>query len=194
MLCIRCHLHEHSGGGRHVRPCQFHACVRSVHPRHLPRVTPPHLQALACCKGLEEVVISSVAVNTVDISRDVAQYESSAYISLAHTPSTRPSRRDPHGISCLVPKCTHVDHTEHDIDVICTEQGLADVRGCVVSRRSSVVHLVHSAWLLEQERSLSLTSVPTHITATFCGIISEMRCGAGYDSSCCCSDPLFTGT
>jgi len=50
-------------------------------------------------------------------------------ISVMHTPSTRPSKTDPHGISCIVPMCTHVDQTEHDLDVIVTEQGLADVRG-----------------------------------------------------------------
>lgn len=31
-------------------------------------------------------------------------------------------------ISCIVPMCSHVDHTEHDVQVIVTEQGLADLR------------------------------------------------------------------
>jgi len=31
-------------------------------------------------------------------------------------------------ISCIVPMCSHIDHTEHDIHVIVTEQGLADLR------------------------------------------------------------------
>jgi hypothetical protein len=34
----------------------------------------------------------------------------------------------PAGISAIVPFVSHVDHTEHDIFIICTEQGLADVR------------------------------------------------------------------
>jgi succinyl-CoA:acetate CoA-transferase len=25
--------------------------------------------------------------------------------------------------------CSHIDHTEHDVDVIITEQGIADLRG-----------------------------------------------------------------
>ncbi|WP_409025365.1 acetyl-CoA hydrolase/transferase C-terminal domain-containing protein [Halalkalicoccus salilacus] len=33
-------------------------------------------------------------------------------------------------ISRIVPLTPHVDHTEHDIDVFVTEQGIADVRGC----------------------------------------------------------------
>ena len=31
-------------------------------------------------------------------------------------------------ISCVVPMVSHVDHTEHDVDVIVTEQGVADLR------------------------------------------------------------------
>ncbi|MBQ9412365.1 MAG: succinate CoA transferase [Oscillospiraceae bacterium] len=31
-------------------------------------------------------------------------------------------------ISCIVPMCAHVDHTEHDVQVIVTEQGVADLR------------------------------------------------------------------
>ena len=42
--------------------------------------------------------------------------------SIMHTPSTRPSKTDPTGISCIVPFCTHIDQTEHDLDVIVTEQ------------------------------------------------------------------------
>lgn len=33
-------------------------------------------------------------------------------------------------ISRIVPMAFHVDHTEHDLDVIITEQGVADLRGC----------------------------------------------------------------
>ena len=31
-------------------------------------------------------------------------------------------------ISCLVPMVSHVDHTEHDVQIIITEQGIADLR------------------------------------------------------------------
>lgn len=31
-------------------------------------------------------------------------------------------------VSCIVPMCSHIDHTEHDVQVIVTEQGLADLR------------------------------------------------------------------
>jgi acetyl-CoA hydrolase len=51
-----------------------------------------------------------------------ADFLRSAKYSIMHTPSTRPSKTDPTGVSCIVPMCTHVDQTEHDLDVIVTEQ------------------------------------------------------------------------
>ena len=59
-----------------------------------------------------------------------------AYLSIMHTPSTRPSKSDPTGISCVVPFATHVDHTEHDLDILVTEQGLADLRGLCPRERA----------------------------------------------------------
>ncbi|PWJ56843.1 acetyl-CoA hydrolase/succinyl-CoA:acetate CoA-transferase [Dyadobacter jejuensis] len=41
-----------------------------------------------------------------------------------------------HRISKIVPMVTHVDHTEHDVDVIVTEQGLADLRGLAPRQRA----------------------------------------------------------
>ena len=68
-----------------------------------------------------------------------ADFLRSAKYSIMHTPSTRPSKTDPHGLSCIVPMCTHVDQTEHDLDVIVTEQGLADVRGLSPKERAKVI-------------------------------------------------------
>lgn len=59
-----------------------------------------------------------------------------AYLSIMHTPSTRPTKSDPTGVSCIVPMCAHIDHTEHDLDVIVTEQGIADVRGMSPRQRA----------------------------------------------------------
>lgn len=39
-------------------------------------------------------------------------------------------------ISSVVPMVTHVDHTEHDVDVIVTEHGLADLRGLAPRERA----------------------------------------------------------
>jgi succinate CoA transferase len=48
-----------------------------------------------------------------------------AYLSLLVTPSVAKDGR----ISSIVPMVSHVDHTEHSVQVIVTEQGLADLRG-----------------------------------------------------------------
>ncbi|QSO50435.1 acetyl-CoA hydrolase/transferase family protein [Alicyclobacillus curvatus] len=51
-----------------------------------------------------------------------------------------------HGaISSVVPFVSHVDHTEHDVDVLVTERGLADLRGLSPRERAKVVieELVH---------------------------------------------------
>jgi acetyl-CoA hydrolase len=48
-----------------------------------------------------------------------------AYISIFTCPSTAKSGK----ISCLVPMVTHSDHSEHSVQVIATEWGVADLRG-----------------------------------------------------------------
>lgn len=42
-------------------------------------------------------------------------------------------------LSCVVPYVSHVDHTEHDVDVIITEQGAADLRGLTAYERAEVL-------------------------------------------------------
>ncbi|PYH41231.1 acetyl-CoA hydrolase ACH1 [Aspergillus saccharolyticus JOP 1030-1] len=68
-----------------------------------------------------------------------ADFLRSSKYSIMHTPSTRPSKIDPTGVSCIVPFCTHIDQTEHDLDVVVTEQGLADVRGLSPRERARVI-------------------------------------------------------
>src|ERR1700687_3482214 len=55
-----------------------------------------------------------------------------AYISFFLTPSVAKKG----AISCIVPMVSHVDHTEHDVHVIVTEQGLADLRGLSPRQRA----------------------------------------------------------
>lgn len=42
-------------------------------------------------------------------------------------------------ISSVVPMVSHVDHTEHDVDILVTEQGLADLRGLAPRERAQAV-------------------------------------------------------
>ena len=62
-------------------------------------------------------------------------YERNGYISIFTTASTAKNGC----ISAIVPMCTHVDSTEHDVDVIITEQGIADLRGKGPLRRAQEI-------------------------------------------------------
>lgn len=73
-----------------------------------------------------------------------------AYISTFVSPSLAKNG----DISAIVPMVSHVDHTEHDVMVIITEQGLADLRGLAPRQRSRVViekcaHPMYKEALLE---------------------------------------------
>ncbi len=61
-----------------------------------------------------------------------------AYLSIFLTQST--AKND--DISCVVPMVSHVDHTEHDISVIVTEQGVADLRN--KSARERAVEIINN--------------------------------------------------
>ncbi len=63
------------------------------------------------------------------------------YLSIFMTPSTAKGG----SISSIVPMVSHVDQTEHDVKVIVTEQGLADLRGKSPKHRarSIIQHCAH---------------------------------------------------
>ncbi len=77
-------------------------------------------------------VMGTRMMNGIGGSGDFAR---NAFITSFVSPSTA---KDGH-ISSIVPMVSHVDHTEHDVDVIITEQGLADVRGLSPKQRQKVI-------------------------------------------------------
>ncbi len=77
-------------------------------------------------------VMGSSILNGIGGSGDFAR---NAYISFFLTPSTAKGG----SISCIVPMVSHVDHTEHDVHVVVTEQGLADLRGLPPRRRAQTI-------------------------------------------------------
>ncbi|HZC71639.1 MAG TPA: acetyl-CoA hydrolase/transferase family protein [Jatrophihabitans sp.] len=77
-------------------------------------------------------LMGSSMQNGIGGSGDFAR---NAYISMFLTPSTAKGG----AISCIVPMVSHVDHTEHDVHVIVTEQGLADLRGLAPRRRAKQI-------------------------------------------------------
>jgi succinyl-CoA:acetate CoA-transferase len=77
-------------------------------------------------------VMGTRIMNGIGGSGDFAR---NAYLSMFLTASTAKGG----AISCIVPMVSHVDHTEHDVQVIVTEQGLADLRGLSPRQRARVV-------------------------------------------------------
>lgn len=58
-----------------------------------------------------------------------------AWYSIFMCPSVQKGGR----ISSIVPMVTHVDHSDHDVKVIVTEQGVADLRGKSPRQRAQIV-------------------------------------------------------
>jgi acetyl-CoA hydrolase len=58
-----------------------------------------------------------------------------AYISIFSCPSTQKSGK----ISTVVPMVSHTDHTEHSVQVIVTEHGVADLRGKDPRQRAKTI-------------------------------------------------------
>lgn len=67
-------------------------------------------------------IMGSRMMNGIGGSGDFTR---NAFLSIYTTVSTAKGG----DISSIVPKVSHVDHTEHDVMVVVTEQGLADLRG-----------------------------------------------------------------
>lgn len=57
------------------------------------------------------------------------------YISIFSCPSVSKGG----SISNIVPMCSHIDHTEHSVDVVITDQGIADLRGLDAVQRAECI-------------------------------------------------------
>ncbi|WP_052028244.1 acetyl-CoA hydrolase/transferase family protein [Sphingobium sp. C100] len=77
-------------------------------------------------------VMGSRIQNGIGGSGDFAR---NAYVSIFVTPSTAKGGK----ISAIVPQASHVDHISQDVQVLVTEQGLADLRGLSPKQRAAVI-------------------------------------------------------
>jgi succinyl-CoA:acetate CoA-transferase len=77
-------------------------------------------------------VMGSRIQNGIGGSGDFAR---NAYVSIFVTPSVAKGGT----ISAIVPQASHVDHITQDVQVIVTEQGLADLRGLSPKQRCKVI-------------------------------------------------------
>lgn len=74
-------------------------------------------------------IMGTRMMNGIGGSGDFAR---NGYLSIFVSPSTAKDG----AISSIVPMASHVDHTEHDVKVIVTEHGLADLRGLSPRQRA----------------------------------------------------------
>lgn len=78
-------------------------------------------------------ICGSKVMNGIGGSGDFAR---NAYLTIFCTSSIAKNGK----ISSIVPLCSHIDHTEHDVQILCTEQGIADLRGlCPVERARAII-------------------------------------------------------
>jgi acetyl-CoA hydrolase len=70
-----------------------------------------------------------------------------AYLSIFSCPSTTKKGK----ISTIVPSVTHIDHSEHSVQVIITERGIADLRGLDPQQRARTIieNCAHPDYRLE---------------------------------------------
>lgn len=77
-------------------------------------------------------IVGSNLMNGIGGSGDFIR---NAYLSIFMAPSVTKDGK----ITTIVPMCTHVDHSEHSIKVIITEQGIADLRGLSPLHRAKAI-------------------------------------------------------
>lgn len=105
----------------------------SNHPELIRRLGLIAMNAMIECDIYGNVnsthVMGSAIMNGIGGSGDFAR---NAFLSIFMTPSVAKGG----AISCIVPMVSHTDHTEHDVQIIVTEQGLADLRGLAPQTRA----------------------------------------------------------
>jgi acetyl-CoA hydrolase len=83
-------------------------------------------------------VLGRSMMNGIGGSGDFAR---NAFLSIFTCPSTAKGGK----ISTIVPLVSHMDHSEHSVQIIVTEQGVADLRGKSPSQRAEIIisHCAH---------------------------------------------------
>lgn len=108
----------------------------SNHPEMIRR-----LGVIACNGMIEADIYGNVNSTHIMGSRmqngigGSADFTRNSFISAFVTPSIAKGG----AISCIVPMVSHHDHTEHDVQVLITEQGVADLRGKSPKQRAKLI-------------------------------------------------------
>jgi acetyl-CoA hydrolase len=82
--------------------------------------------------------VNSSHVYGMDIINGIGgsgEFTRNSYLSIFMSPSIAKGGR----ISSIVPMCPHVDNNEHSVQIVVTEQGLADLRGLGPMQRARII-------------------------------------------------------
>jgi acetyl-CoA hydrolase len=87
-----------------------------------------------------------------------------AYLSIFTCPSTAKGGK----ISPIVPLVSHVDHSEHSVQIVCTEQGVADLRGKAPNERALEIinNCVHPEFRDDLKGYLAMVRKGSHTPQT----------------------------
>jgi succinate CoA transferase len=121
-------------------------------------------------------VLGQTMMNGIGGSGDFSR---NAYLSIFMCPSVAKGGR----ISTVVPMCTHVDHNEHSVQVIVTEQGLADLRGLAPGQRAQTIidrcaHPAYRDYLHRYVREARPGHIQHDLGRCFELHLNLLRCGA----------------
>jgi len=125
-------------------------------------------------------VLGSKMMNGIGGSGDFTR---NAYISIFTTPSTAKGNK----ISAIVPMVTHVDQSEHSVNVIITEHGIADLRGkSPVQRAEEIINNCvapeYKQMLRDYIQLSGATHTPQNLSACFGMHIEFEKTGSMLDT------------
>jgi len=102
-------------------------------------------------------VMGKTMMNGIGGSGDFTR---NAYLSIFSCPSTAKRGK----ISAIVPLASHMDHSEHSVQIVITEQGIADLRGKDPHERAQVIidNCAHPDYHEQLRDYLRLTKAGQH--------------------------------
>jgi acetyl-CoA hydrolase len=136
--------------GRIFTQCRNKLVLRPMWLSNLPELI-TRLFVIAMNTPVEVDIYGHANSTHVDGSRIIngiggsGDFLRNAYVSIMHTPSTR-QLKDGRTVSCVMPYVRHIDHTEHDIKCIITEQGYAvntEIRSGKSRAKDIIDHCAH---------------------------------------------------
>ncbi len=123
-------------------------------------------------------VLGTKMMNGIGGSGDFTR---NGYLSIFSCPSIQKGGK----ISAIVPMCSHIDHSEHSVKVLITEQGVADLRGKDPRQRAETIieNCVHPMYkeilwdYLKLANKGTKAHTPHHLHAAFALHESFIDCG-----------------